>query len=505
MEQLGGLESFMLHDEQGNRYNHVAALGIYDPSASPDGKTRFKDILRHFSNRLADFPIFRRRLVSAPYGIDRPYWVEDDQIDIEFHIRHIALPHPGDMRQLMIQVARLHSRPLDRSRPLWEIYVIEGLERIPGMHHGCFALFMKFHHAAVDSQAVAALLQAVHASEPDEDYVPQHARRKQRHAVRPSTLTFLRNAAGNGASRTLDLSALYVGSAARLGAMVWEKLPRLFRGSARQSPGLYLEDAPATRFNHAVSANRSVDALSLPMDEIRRLRQSLPDINLNDVFLAICAGGLRAYLQAKGELPDQTLRALMPINPVEKLVSKRKRINNNFSGAPIALHTELADPLERLQLVHREILASKRDGTSLGLELLPELLGNLPETAGRPLLRHLLLCKVNLAASLVYGSEAPLYVAGARLLQYYPMSIATDQLGLNISAFSYNDRLWISVVACRNMLPDPAFFIDCLHKSFQQLLAAGGHPASTNRRRKSSMAAAATRNARTKTHSDALS
>lgn len=156
MEQLSGLDNYMLYDEQGNVYNHVAALGIYDPSTSPNGRTRFKDILHHFKSRMGDFPIFRRKLVGVPYGLDRPYWVEVGEIDVEFHIRHIALPHPGDWRQLMIQTARLHSRPLDRSRPLWEIYVIEGLDKIPGMQPGCFALFLKFHHAAVDGQQGSA-------------------------------------------------------------------------------------------------------------------------------------------------------------------------------------------------------------------------------------------------------------------------------------------------------------------------------------------------------------
>ena len=117
-----------LHLEHGNQYLHVAALGIYDPSTAPGGFVRFKDILSFFEARLDTAPVFRRRLVTVPFDLDRPYWVEDDNVDVEFHVRHIALPAPGDWRQLCIQVARIHSRPLDRSKPLWEAYVIEGLE-----------------------------------------------------------------------------------------------------------------------------------------------------------------------------------------------------------------------------------------------------------------------------------------------------------------------------------------------------------------------------------------
>ena len=136
MRQLSGLDYAFLQLERGNNYMHVAGLGIYDPSTAPGGKVRFKDILRFFSARIEHVPHFRRRLVTVPWMLDRPWWVEDADLDVEFHVRHIALPQPGDWRQLCIQVARLHSRPLDRSKPLWEAYVIEGLHNVPGVPPG---------------------------------------------------------------------------------------------------------------------------------------------------------------------------------------------------------------------------------------------------------------------------------------------------------------------------------------------------------------------------------
>ena len=169
MEQLSGTDSYFLYTERGNVYNHVAALGIYDPSTAPGRKVRFKEILQYFARRLDRHKVFRRRLVTVPHGVDRPYWIDDPDVDLEFHIRHIALPQPGDWRQLMIQVARLHSRPLDRSRPLWEIYVIEGLDRIPGLPKGSFALLLKFHHASIDGEGAAVLLKAVHSVTADPD------------------------------------------------------------------------------------------------------------------------------------------------------------------------------------------------------------------------------------------------------------------------------------------------------------------------------------------------
>ena len=168
MRQLSGLDYAFLQFERGNTYMHVAGLGLYDPSTAPGGKVRFKDILRFFSARIERFPHFRRRLVTVPWMLDRPWWVEEAEIDVEFHVRHIALPQPGDWRQLCIQVARLHSRPLDRSKPLWEAYVIEGLHNVPGVPPGSFALYTKVHHALIDGEAGSELTQALHSISPDD-------------------------------------------------------------------------------------------------------------------------------------------------------------------------------------------------------------------------------------------------------------------------------------------------------------------------------------------------
>ena len=129
---------------------HIGPLMIYDMSMSPEGVVRFKDILGVFESRSNRSPVFRRKLAAVPMNLDQPYWVEDEDFDLEFHVRHIALPKPGDWRQLWIQCSRLLTRPLDRTRPLWEAYVIEGLENLDGLNPGCFAMLLKIHHAAID-------------------------------------------------------------------------------------------------------------------------------------------------------------------------------------------------------------------------------------------------------------------------------------------------------------------------------------------------------------------
>ncbi|MBF7729925.1 wax ester/triacylglycerol synthase family O-acyltransferase [Pseudomonas sp. N040] len=472
MEQLSGLDNFMLYDEQGNVYNHVAALGIYDPSTAPNGKTRFKDILHHFKSRMGEFPIFRRKLVTVPYGLDRPYWADVGEIDVEFHIRHIALPHPGDWRQLMIQVARLHSRPLDRSRPLWEIYVIEGLDKIPGMHAGCFALFLKFHHSAVDGQHGTALLEAVHAITAEETHAAPRHYVLPESSTGPTALEMLGNVAKNAVARTVGLSSLYVSTASKVGALLWQRLPKPFLADDGMTRKLPISAAPLTRFNHPLSANRVVDAVQFPLSDIKLIRQGIPGCTINDVFLSVCGGALRRYLYAKGELPDESLRALMANSANEKLITKRKLRSNEIGGTPIALGTDIQDPVERLHAVRAETVNAKHTAEGLGLNLFQDLLDNLPEAAGRALMRHGLLPLLNVSASNVRGPEVPLYVAGARLLSFFPVSIATDFVGLNLTGFSYNGVLWISLVACRNMLPDPGFFTDCLRHSFNDLLEA---------------------------------
>ena len=163
MKHLSGIDSLFLEMDHGNQLMQVAALGIYDPSTAPGGALRFKSVLDFFETRMKQIKVFRHRLVETPWGLDRPYWVDDDDVDIEYHVRHIALPQPGDWRQLMIQVARLHSRSLDKTKPLWEAYIIEGLDNIPDIAPGSFALYIKFHHAAVDGEAGVEIMHAIHS------------------------------------------------------------------------------------------------------------------------------------------------------------------------------------------------------------------------------------------------------------------------------------------------------------------------------------------------------
>src|SRR4051794_31251893 len=217
MKQLSGMDASFVYFETPNAPGHIFSVWIYDQSSAPGGKITFKQILDHVGRRLHVSRTFRQRLVEVPLGLDHPYWIEDPDFDLEYHVRHIALPRPGDWRQFCIQVARLHSRPLDRGRPLWEMYVIEGLDNVAGLPAGSFAIMTKIHHAAVDGVTLLEITSALNETPPHTP-APEPAT-QWRPEREPTSLELLSRAALNGASRPMRLvrlnAAALPGAAAR--------------------------------------------------------------------------------------------------------------------------------------------------------------------------------------------------------------------------------------------------------------------------------------------------
>ena len=464
MKQLSGTDNIFLFQEQKNVYNHVAMMMIFDVSTAPHGKVRFKDILKHFDDRMYKHPIFRRRLANVPFGLDRPYWVEEKDIDVEYHIRHIALPQPGDWRQLMIQVARLHSRPLDRSRPLWEAYIIEGLDNIPKLPPGSFAMFMKFHHASVDGMAGLHLAGQLLSLTPRTDMAPTE--QKTIYVDRdPSTVEFISRAVSNSLGRVVKASRLSARLAGKIVEIGSEQL-----GSAKDAGGEKLQfiKAPPTRFDQDVSAHRVFDGFGMPLSRIKRVRDKVPGATLNDIFLAVAGGAVRKYLKSKNELPEESLLALMPMS----LRSDASEGGNAVGAATVRVCSDIEDPLERLKAAHRAAQAGKHQAEKLGADLFSQFLDTVPSFVGDILLNKVLMQSVNMTVSNVRGPDVPLYLAGAKAMCFYPVSIPTNGAGLNLTGVSYNRVMWLSAVSCREMLPDPAFFTACMKEAWDELLAA---------------------------------
>ena len=479
MKQLSGSDSMFLHFERGNNFMHVASLSIYDPSTAPGGGVRFKDVLKFFASRLEQFPQFRRRLVTVPLSLDRPYWIEDPTFDVEFHVRHIALPHPGDWRQLCIQVARIHSRPLDRSKPLWEAYVIEGLHNIPGVPKGSFALYSKMHHAIIDGESGTELLKALHSIEPEPIDFGDEADKQRFHADRePTALELYSRALVHNVERVPGLAKFTVGTARRLaglGAGAVGKLAREGLANVGKLRALASGDLgplltmmpPQTRFSGNVSAHRVFEAVGLPLAEFKEVRRHVADVTINDMFLCIVGGALRRYLDSKRELPETSMAAMVPMTL--RGAEKGGDVGNQVGFTVMSVCSDIEDPVERLLAIRDGAQTSKRVTDAIGKELARDLLEFVPNLVSQTITRYVKPPRIGLIVSNVRGPDVPLYMAGARLVNYAPISIPVDGLGLNVTGFSYAGTMWICAVSCREMLPDPAFFATCMREAFEDL------------------------------------
>ncbi|MFC1579044.1 wax ester/triacylglycerol synthase family O-acyltransferase [Pseudomonadota bacterium] len=471
MQQLSGLDNASLFTERGNVYNHVGTLLVYDVSAAPGGSVRYKDILRHFEERLHLHPVFSNHLARVPLGIDRPYWVEGTRIDVEYHIRHIALPAPGDWRQLMIQVARLHSRPLDRHRPLWEVYIIEGLDKIPGLPRGSFAMFLKIHHAAVDGVAAVSLVEKMHTTTPVKPAPDAHLHALVAEAD-PEPAELLFKTVGHNLLRLAGAVRLSAGNTLRLLDAGRKQLGQLNAGSLGEMGQLLREaadyGAPPTRFSKRVSANRVMECCGLSIAHIKRVRARVPGSTLNDVFVAVAGGAVRNYLEAKGELPAKSLTGLMPIS----LRTEGSAGGNQVAGVPVRVRSDIADPLERLEAIRQETLAGKKTAEQLGLDTIIKVLDVVPPLLAKTLVDKLMLPRLNMAVSNVRGPGHDMYLAGARAMCFYPVSIPADGAGLNFTGISYDGVMWVSMVSCRTMLPDSSFMLSCMEQAWKELLQA---------------------------------
>ncbi len=475
MKYLSGIDNLFLNQETPTQHMHVGGLGIYDPTSAPGGAVRFKDVLAFFDQRMSAAPVYRRRLVRESLLIDRPFWVSDKEVDVEYHVRHMALPEPGDWRQLMIQIARIHSRPLDLSRPPWEAYIIGSLNNVPGVPKGSFALYLKFHHSALDGEAAASLIGSLHTLSPDSMEAP-----KQRVVVadrEPNSLELLSNSAINRAKRMRSLADLGFSVTRHALKSTTDSLPKLF--SDREA---YLQELlskfrssedsrPKTRFNAPISAHRSLDACGLALDDCAVIRANVPGVTINDIFLTVAGGALKTYLTACGETPETSLMGTMPMTI--RGADKGGDEGNQIAQTYYSLRTDIDDPVDRLRAVHEETsnLKDKLD-TGLGRDFQARLLEVLPASIIAKPLTDALAENANVNVSNVRGPNQTLYLAGARLERFIPFSLVTEGCGLNLTGFSYNGILWVAVTACRELLPDPALFCEHLENNFAALKAA---------------------------------
>ncbi|MDQ2892239.1 MAG: wax ester/triacylglycerol synthase family O-acyltransferase [Pseudomonadota bacterium] len=478
MQQLSAQDASFVYLETPHTPMHIGSVGIYDPSTAPGGFVRFKDILDFIGQRLQGARSFRQRLVRVPFDLDHPYWIEDPEFDIEFHVRHIALPKPGDWRQLCIQVARLHARPMDLSKPLWEFTVVEGLDEIEGLPPGCFALVSKVHHAAIDGLSGVEMSAAVHdldasmtpPSTPD-DWTPESM---------PKVADLLTRSYFSSLVQPM-----------RIVETIGRSLPGMAKLTAQVSKGdvsiRNARPAPKTRFNGKVSAHRVWNAVPFKLADIRAIKDAVLDATVNDVVLSIVGGALRTYLKDKDELPKDTLTAMAPISVRGE--GEKAALGNLVSAMVVGLGTQIEDPLERLRFVHDEAVNSKAMTNAVGAKTLADYSKLMPSgLAGLAARLYTRVGAANAHAPLyncvvtnVPGSRVPMYFCGARMIGMYGTGPVFDGMGLINPVYSYGDTIAVSFTCDRDMMPDPDRYAEALRSSFAALKDAAAKPATAPR------------------------
>jgi diacylglycerol O-acyltransferase / wax synthase len=465
MRQLTGLDASFLYTETPNAPMHIAGLGIYDQSTAPGGKLRFKEIVDNIHRRVLELPTMTQRLVTVPFDLDHPYWVTDGTFDPEFHIRHIALPKPGDWRQLCIQVSRLNARPLDRERPLWEIYIIEGLDNVEGVPKGSFAMFSKVHHAAVDGTSSVEMSVAMH------DLTADYKRSRKAPVIKldnkPTTAELVVRSTINNIRTPFH----FVGVARNTVPGFARAALSLSRGKLHRVTGI-----PRTRFNGKVSPHRVFEAINVPLDDVKLIKNSVPGATVNDAAIAIVGGALRKYLDHHDELPDASMAAMAPIN----VRSEDDTTGGNIvSAMTVQVRSDIADARERLEAVHEGTRDAKELTNAVGAKAMTDYTNMMPaklvseaaRLSSRLGLANRMRPQYNCVITNVPGPPVPIFSTGAQMVATYGTGPVMDGLGLFHAIGSYNGQFMISATSCRIMMPDPGFYRQCLQESFDELLA----------------------------------
>ena len=464
MDQLSGQDAQFLYMESDSNPTHITSIAIFDPAANGAKKgVRFKDILQHVSSRLHMNPAFRRRLVRVPLELDFPYWVDDEHFDLEYHVRHGRLPAPGDWRQFCIHMAGYHSRPLNTNLPLWEMYVVEGLDNFKDVPKGCYAIATKIHHAAADALSLAEFLGALADSDnAGTPAIPLNSA-KLRRSPAPSLLDMGVRAAWHTVRSPIGI----VDAVMRAAPGLYKVAQEMLHLSTDQP-----HRVPDTRFNGSVSSAKSFDATVVSLSDLKAIRLAVPGSTINDVVLAICGGGLRKYLSRHGELPDESLVAWVPINARHRHGSADA--GNHLTSMTVPIYTDVDDPIERLERVMEATEKSKAAQAGISARVMTDLSQHVPAAtqvlASRLVLRTGAAARMcNLFISNVPGPQVPLYLNGAEQVGFHGMAPLVNGMGLFIATPSYNGQISFSVTSTREVIPDMRFFISCLKKAVSEM------------------------------------
>ena len=479
MRQLTSLDAQFLALESSNQTGHVAGLTILDPSTKPSGELTFQDICALMEERLPLLPPLRWRLVEVPFGLDYPYWLDDPEFDLDFHVRELALPPGARKEKLAEQVARIVSRPLDRSRPLWELYLIHGLE------DGHKALLTKIHHSVIDGLSGAEIMGVLFDLAPEGRELPEpEVNGADREPTEFEMLT--RGLMGlpryplrmiRSLPRALpNLDEAPVFSTLPGAGLLARVTDRLTRAISNRETGVLAHTtykAPKTCFNGRISPHRRFVLGQLDLDEVKAVKNK-HRCTVNDVVVSICAGAVRSWLLEHDDLPPDPLVVQIPVSvrTDEEMGTYGNRIM--LMSAP--LFTNEPNGVRRLKKTHDALAAMKEHHRALPAELLQDTNHFIPPAVFARAARATFAISTgpgrptwNLVVSNVPGPQFPLYCAGARLVAQYPVSVITDGMGLNMTVMSYDGHMDFGIVADRDQMPDLWSMIDRLQDSLEEL------------------------------------
>lgn len=465
MRQLSSQDAAFVYSETPAWHMHVAALGIADPSQAPipiDGDLldRLRELILE---RLPEMPQFRWKLIDTPLGLDRPYWVEARDLDPDHHIRRVTLPAPGTDAQLDELVDELVSTKLDRHQPLWETYLIDGLEG------GRVAMLTKVHHALIDGVSGAGLMEILLDLSP-EPRPPSTATREHAGSEAPSRPARLVRGLQSALIETPTRMASFTAQSVRQGVTAATRL--LPGAAARQMPTIPFQ-APRTVLNGEFSPRRHLSRAQVELDRLRQLKDA-HEVKVNDVILTVVSGALRTYLDELGELPRQPLVAQCPVSLRDN--GNEHEVGNKVGSIFVNLATHVEDPVERLRCIAASTGAAKElrqvvarhQRVGVTEVFVPGLIG-LGARLYTAMHLERALPPVNLVVSNVAGPPMRLYVAGAPLVAMYPMGPLLLGMGLNITAFSHDGVVDVGVFTCPDLVPEPDSIAGHLYDALEDL------------------------------------